>query len=67
MFKVKVRFNDGSSLDYTSKDKEEETKIRYSLENNVPLPILESNRTIMIVPQNIILVDVTNTKEEKDD
>lgn len=67
MFKVKVRFNDGSSLDYTSKDKEEENKIRYSLENNVPLPILESNRTIMIVPQNIILVDVTNTKEEKDD
>ncbi|HEM3856001.1 TPA: hypothetical protein U1U77_001871 [Streptococcus suis] len=63
MFKVKVRFNDGSSLDYTSKDKEEECKIRYSLENNVPLPIVESNRTLMIVPRNIIFVDVTKVEK----
>lgn len=62
MFKVKVRFNDGSSIDYTSKDKEEENKIKYSLDNNVPLAIVESNRTIMIVPQNIILVDVTKVE-----
>lgn len=63
MFKVKVRFNDGSSLDYTSNDKEEENKIRYSLDNNVPLAIVESNRTVMIVPQNIIFVDVTKVEK----
>ncbi|HEL9597680.1 TPA: hypothetical protein U1266_000417 [Streptococcus suis] len=63
MFKVKVRFNDGSSLDYTSNDKAEENKIRYSLDNNVPLAIVESNRTIMIVPQNIIFVDVTKVEK----
>ncbi|WP_105117533.1 hypothetical protein [Streptococcus suis] len=64
MFKVKVRFIDGSSLDYTSKDKAEENKIRYNLDNNVPLSIVESNRTIMIVPQNIILVDVTKVEKQ---
>lgn len=64
MFKVKVRFNDGSSLDYTSIDKAEENKIRYSLDNNVPLAIVENNRTIMIVPQNIILVDVTKVEKQ---
>ncbi|MGO0053742.1 hypothetical protein PWH33_11365 [Streptococcus suis] len=63
MIKVKVRFNDGSSLDYTSNDKAEENKIRYSLDNNAPLAIVESNRTIMIVPQNIIFVDVTKVEK----
>ncbi|CYX58053.1 hypothetical protein [Streptococcus suis] len=63
MFKAKIRFNDGSSLDYTSKDEAEENKIRHSLDNNVPLAIVESNRTIMIVPQNIILVDVTKAEK----
>ena len=58
MFKVKVRFNDGSSFDYTSKDEAEVNKIRYSLDNNVPLAIVESNRTVMIVPKNIIFVDI---------
>ena len=58
MFKVKVSFNDGSSLDYSSKDDAEENKIRHSLDNNVPLTIVESNRTIMIVPQNITFVDI---------
>ncbi|WP_277294051.1 hypothetical protein [Streptococcus hyointestinalis] len=66
MFKVKVRFNDGSSLDYTSKDEAEENKIRYSLDNNVPLAIVESNRTIMIVPQNIIFVDVTKVEKQQE-
>lgn len=65
MFKVKVRFNDGSSLDYTSKDKEEENKIKYSLDNNVPLAIVESNRTVMIVPQNIILVDISKVEKRQ--
>lgn len=66
MFKVKVRFNDGSSLDYTSKDKEEENKIKYSLDNNVPLAIVESNRTVMIVPQNIILVDISKVEKRQE-
>ena len=66
MFKVKIRFNDGSSLDYTSKDKEEENKIKYSLDNNVPLAIVESNRTVMIVPQNIILVDVSKVEKRQE-
>ncbi|HEM6341949.1 hypothetical protein [Streptococcus suis] len=66
MFKVKVRFNDGSSLDYTSNDKAEENKIRYSLDNNAPLAIVESNRTIMIVPQNIIFVDVTKVEKQQE-
>ncbi|HFU4028653.1 TPA: hypothetical protein ACGOZZ_002226 [Streptococcus suis] len=44
MFKVKIRFNDGSSLDYTSTDEAEENKIKYNLDNNVPLAIAESNR-----------------------
>ncbi|MHC3586475.1 hypothetical protein ACYKJ6_04740 [Streptococcus suis] len=66
MFKVKIRFNDGSSLDYTSKDEVEENKIKYSLDNNVPLAIVESNRTIMIVPQNIIFVDVTKIEKQQE-
>lgn len=36
MFKIKIRFNNGSSLDYTSTDEAEENKIRNSLDNNVP-------------------------------
>ncbi|HFI0026224.1 TPA: hypothetical protein ACGOVU_000482 [Streptococcus suis] len=66
MFKVKIRFNDGSSLGYTSTDEAEENKIKYSLDNNVPLAIAESNRTIMIVPQNIILVDVTKVEKRQE-
>lgn len=58
MFEIKIRFNDNSTLDYTSNDTEELNKIRHSLENNVPIGIFEGNRTILIVPQNIILVDV---------
>lgn len=64
MFKVKVRFNDGSSLDYTSKDEAEVNKIRYSLDNNVPLAIVESNRTVMIVPKNIIFIDIFEVEEK---
>lgn len=61
MLEIKIRFNDNSVLDYTSSDEEELNKIRYSLENNVPIGIFEGNRTILIVPQNIILVDVKKT------
>ena len=58
MFKVKIGFNDGSSIDYTSKDRAEENKIRHSLDNNVLLVAVESNRTLMIVTQNITFVDI---------
>ena len=58
MFKVKIGFNDGSSIDYTSKDRAEENKIRHGLDNNVLLVTVESNRTLMIVTQNITFVDI---------
>lgn len=66
MFKIKIRFNNGSSLDYTSTDEAEENKIRDSLDNNVPLALVENNKTIMIVPQNIILVEVTKVEKRQE-
>ncbi|QGH01206.1 hypothetical protein [Streptococcus dysgalactiae] len=62
MFKIRVRFVDSSSLDYISKDEEELNKIRFSIENNTPLAITEGSRTILVNPQNIIFLDVSEAK-----
>ncbi|QBX28199.1 hypothetical protein [Streptococcus pseudoporcinus] len=65
MYKVKIEFTSGSSLDYTSRNKDEINKIIHCLENNIPLDIIEGNRTILVVPQNVLFLDVSELQEEK--
>lgn len=64
MFKVKIQFVGGSLLEYSSNVEDEPNKIRHSLDSNISLPVLDGNREILINPQNVLLVDITEVDND---
>lgn len=56
-YKVTIHFVGGGILVYVTKNEEEPNRIKYHLENNIPLAVVESNRTLTIPTHNILAVE----------